>query len=50
MSSKKDDSGQRVERPVSLSPLDIKDALTGLLAVKLPAKPKRKKPVTPDEG
>ena len=38
------------ERPVSLAPLDLGQALAGLLAVKLPVKPdkpKRKKPAPP---
>lgn len=39
------------ERPVSLAPLDIKEALSGLLAVKPVDKPERKKaPPTSEKG
>lgn len=52
MARKKSDSGQGVERPVSLAPLDLGQALSGLLAVKQPTKPekpKRKTPAPPPE-
>jgi hypothetical protein len=35
--------GQPRENPVSLAPLDFKDALAGLLAVKPQKKPKKRK-------
>jgi len=57
MTRKKDDSGQGVERPVSLSPLHLREALSGLLAIPDPdatkpkakdaGKPKRKKAPPP---
>lgn len=50
--SEKSDSRQGVDRPVSLAPLDIKKALSGLLGIPNPdaTKPKRKKaPPTPDK-
>lgn len=55
VSKKKAESQEGVERPVSLSPLNIKDALCGLLAIPdpdatKPAKLKRQKaPPTPDK-
>lgn len=39
------------EKPVSLAPLDLEKALSGLLQVKPPEKPKRKKaPPTREKG
>lgn len=42
--------GRGPDKPVSLAPLDVAQALSGLLAVKPPAKldkPKRKRPAPP---
>ncbi|WP_423605669.1 hypothetical protein [Sphingomonas sp. MS122] len=52
MAEKKTESRQAVDRSVSLAPLDIKEALSGLLGIPDPdaTKPKRKKaPPTPEK-